>query len=128
MKTGDIFPAQFTDKGPDMDLRTARTLTGGEAVGLMDIYDYQREELRIGPFTYEPMRAVDIWLQQTDEFVLQSLHPCPEVSPPSFLPQLRQTLKSQCGQISKLVPMPCYFCKAQLTNGGSIFWKMTEMN
>ena len=93
VKTGDIFPAQFTDKGPDMDLRTARTLTGGEAVGLMDIYDYQREELRIGPFTYEPMRAVDIWLQQTDEFVLQSLHPCPEVSPPSFLPQLRQTLK-----------------------------------
>ena len=51
VKTGDIFPAQFTDKGPDMDLRTARTLTGGETVGLMDIYDYQREELRIGPFT-----------------------------------------------------------------------------
>jgi len=93
VKTGDIFPAQFTDKGPDMDLRTARTLTGGESVGLMDIYDYQREELRIGPFTYEPMRAVDIWLQQTDEFVLKSLHPCPEVSPPSFLPLLRQTLK-----------------------------------
>lgn len=93
VKTGDIFPAQFTDKGPDMDLRTARTLTGGETVGLMDIYDCQREELRIGPFSYEPMRAVDIWLQQTDEFILQSLHPCPEVSPPSFLPLLRQTLK-----------------------------------
>ena len=93
VKTGALFPAQFTDKGPDMDLRTARTLTGGESVGLMDIYDYQREELRIGPFTYEPMRAVDIWLQQTDEFVVQSLHPCPEVSPPSFLPLLRQTLK-----------------------------------
>ena len=93
VKTGDIFPAQFTDKGPDLDLRSARTLTGGEATGFMDIYDYQREELRIGPFTYEPMRAVDIWLQQTDEFVVQSLHPCPEVSPPSFLPLLRQTLK-----------------------------------
>ena len=24
VKTGDIFPAQFTDKGPDMDLRSAR--------------------------------------------------------------------------------------------------------
>ena len=93
VKTGEIFPAQFTDKGPDMDIRTARTLTGGEAVGMIDIYDCQREELRIGPFSYEPMRAVDIWLQQTDDFILQSLHPCPEVSPPSFLPQLRQTLK-----------------------------------
>eukprot|EP00092_Neocalanus_flemingeri_P046155 GFUD01051882.1.p1 GENE.GFUD01051882.1~~GFUD01051882.1.p1 ORF type:complete len:133 (+),score=8.35 GFUD01051882.1:2-400(+) len=60
---------------------------------MIDIYDCQREELRIGPFSYEPMRAVDIWLQQTDDFILQSLHPCPEVSPPSFLPQLRQTLK-----------------------------------
>ncbi len=33
-----------------MDLRMARTLTGGEHVGLMDLYDVNREELRIGPF------------------------------------------------------------------------------
>jgi hypothetical protein len=25
------------------------------------------------------MRSVDIWLEQTDEFILQSLNPCPEV-------------------------------------------------
>jgi len=94
VKTGDLYPAQFTDKGPDMDLRTARLLTGGENTAcLLDIYDCQREELRIGPFSYEPMRAVDIWLGQTDEFLLQSLHSCPEVAPPSFLPLLRQTLK-----------------------------------
>jgi len=93
VKTGDIFPAQFTDKGPDMDLRAARTLTGGEGVGLIDLYDVNREELKIGPFSYEPMRAVDIWLQQGDEFLLQSLSSCPEVSPPSFLPQLRSALK-----------------------------------
>ena len=47
-----MFPAQFTDKGPDMDLRTARTLTGGENVGLIDIYDVNREELKIGPLRY----------------------------------------------------------------------------
>ena len=29
--------------------------------------------------SYEPMRAVDIWLQQTDDFLLQSLSSCPEV-------------------------------------------------
>jgi hypothetical protein len=29
--------------------------------------------------SYEPMRAVDIWLQQSDDFLLQSLSSCPEV-------------------------------------------------
>ena len=37
VKTGDIFPAQFTDKGPDMDIRYARTLTGGDNVGVSEI-------------------------------------------------------------------------------------------
>ena len=94
VKTGEIFPAQFTDKGPDMDIRMARILTGKkESMGMIDIYECQREEMRLGPFTYEPMRAVDIWLQQADDFILQSLHPCPEVAPPSFIPLLRQALK-----------------------------------
>ena len=34
VKSGDIFPAQFTDKGPDLDIRMARTLTGGDNVGV----------------------------------------------------------------------------------------------
>jgi hypothetical protein len=34
VKTGHIFPATFTDKGPDIDIRNARTLTGGENVGV----------------------------------------------------------------------------------------------
>merc|ERR1712106_1036028 len=94
VKTGDIFPAVFREKGPDMDLRTARTLTGGEKVGMLDIYDCVREELTIGPFTYSPMRAVDIWLQQTDQFLLQSLSPCPEAvhDQDSFISNLRNSL------------------------------------
>lgn len=95
VKTGDIFPAVFREKGPDMDLRTARTLTGGEKVGMLDIYDCVREELTIGPFTYSPMRAVDIWLQQSDQFLLQSLSPCPEAveNREQFTTQLRATLR-----------------------------------
>jgi len=93
VKTGDIFPAQFSEKGPDMDIRYARTLTGGDNVGLLEVYDCSREELRIGPFSYEPMRAVDIWLQQSDDFLLQSLSSVPEVVPPHFVQQLRTTLK-----------------------------------
>ena len=39
VKTGDIFPAQFTDKGPDLDIRMARTLTGGDNVGVSFVYN-----------------------------------------------------------------------------------------
>ena len=80
VKTGTLFPvAGFLDRGPDMDIRLARTLAGGEGVGMLDIYSAEREELRVGPFSYLPMRSVDIWLNQSDDFILQSLTPCPEV-------------------------------------------------
>ena len=46
---------------------------------MLDIYSAEREELRVGPFSYLPMRSVDIWLNQSDDFILQSLTPCPEV-------------------------------------------------
>merc|ERR1712025_815782 len=77
-----------------MDIRTARTLTGGEKVGMFNIYDCVREELTVGPFTYSPMRAVDIWLQQSDQFLLQSLSPCPEAvqDPQAFVRRLRNSL------------------------------------
>lgn len=32
IKTGEIFPASFPDKGPDLPLRQARNFTGGQAV------------------------------------------------------------------------------------------------
>lgn len=95
LKTGELFPAMFTDKGPDMDLRLARTLTGGEKVGMLAVYDCVHEEMVIGPFTYSPMRAVDIWLQQNDQFLLQSLSPCPEAieDKERFTASLRATLR-----------------------------------
>lgn len=34
IKTGEIFPAAFTDKGPDLQLRQARNFTGGQTVFL----------------------------------------------------------------------------------------------
>eukprot|EP00094_Tigriopus_californicus_P007975 TCALIF_07677-PA protein Name:"Similar to NTAN1 Protein N-terminal asparagine amidohydrolase (Homo sapiens)" AED:0.20 eAED:0.20 QI:0/0.8/0.66/1/0.4/0.66/6/190/368 len=92
-KTGDIFPATFTDKGPDLDIRNARTLTGGDTVGMLEVYDCTREELRIGPFSYGPMRSVDLLLQQSDDFLRQNLSTSPEVAPPLFVPHLRSTLK-----------------------------------
>merc|ERR1719193_1282160 len=38
VKSGALFPAAFLDRGPDLDMRLARTLTGGETVGILDIY------------------------------------------------------------------------------------------
>lgn len=35
VKTGEIFPATFPDKGPDQALRCARQLTGGQQVRVM---------------------------------------------------------------------------------------------
>ena len=48
---------------------------------LLEVYDCTREELRIGPFSYDPIRAVDLWLQQPDEFLIQNLSSVPEVRP-----------------------------------------------
>ena len=46
-------------------------------------------------FIFSPMRAVDIWLQQNDQFLLQSLSPCPEAieDKERFTASLRATLR-----------------------------------
>lgn len=69
VKTGELFPATFTDKGPDIPLRSARYFTGCHE--LLDIYDTNMGLLRIGPFNYRPMRGVDLWLSQSDDFIIQ---------------------------------------------------------
>ena len=52
VKTGDIFPAQFNEKGPDMDLRYARTLTGGDNVGVSfeDYFIFQNKPEKFQSF------------------------------------------------------------------------------
>jgi len=91
VKTGEIFPANFPDKGPEIPLRAARHFSGTQQV--LDVYDCNLGLMRIGPFNYEPLRGVDLWLQQGDEFILQHLSTSPEVEPPHFVMQVRATLK-----------------------------------
>lgn len=91
VKTGEIFPATFPDKGPEQPLRSARHLTGGQQI--LDIYDCSLGLLRIGPFNYNPLRGVDLWLEQPDEIILQHLSTTPDVEPPHFVMQVRATLK-----------------------------------
>jgi protein N-terminal asparagine amidohydrolase len=52
------------------------------------VYDCQLGLLRIGPFNYDPLRGVDLWLEQTDDFILQHLSTSPEVEPPHFVMQV----------------------------------------
>lgn len=46
--------------------------------------------LRIGPFNYDPLRGVDLWLAQSDEFLLTHLSTSPEVEPPHFAMEVRR--------------------------------------
>lgn len=52
------------------------------------MYDSSLGMLRIGPFNYDPLRGADLWLSQTDEFLLQHLSSSPDVEPPHFAPQV----------------------------------------
>jgi protein N-terminal asparagine amidohydrolase len=91
VKTGEVFPATFLDKGPDIPLRHARLLTGLHHIS--EIYDFSSGLLRIGPFHYEPLRSAAILLQESDEFILQHLSTSPDVEPPHVVTQIKETLK-----------------------------------
>ncbi|KAK9502913.1 hypothetical protein O3M35_011596 [Rhynocoris fuscipes] len=94
VKTGEVFPATFPDKGPEQALRSARHFTGGQQVQqILDVYDCGLGLLRIGPFNYHPLRGVDLWLDQPDEFILQHLSTSPQVEPPHFVVKVRASLK-----------------------------------
>ena len=90
-----------------MDLRIARTLCSGEqeynSPGMLNIYNNQTQELTLRPFSYTPLRAVDIWLQQSNDFLLKMLSPCPEAieDPNAFVETIKQSL-----QLVKLHPYP----------------------
>lgn len=83
---------------------------------MLDIYDSQLGMLRIGPFNYDPLRGVDLWLSQSDEFILQHLSTSPEVEPPHFVMQIRATLKYiQDNQFPGKI-FNFFFDKGKLTN------------
>ncbi|XP_050505315.1 protein N-terminal asparagine amidohydrolase-like [Diabrotica virgifera virgifera] len=93
MRTNEIFPASFPQKGPEEYLRTARHLFGSENCEIINIYDCILGQLKIGPFNYKPLRGANLWLEQNDDFILQQLSTSPEVEPPHFVSNVRGTVK-----------------------------------
>ncbi|XP_066496845.1 protein N-terminal asparagine amidohydrolase isoform X2 [Tiliqua scincoides] len=89
VKTGEIFPATFPDKGPDEDLRSASGLTGTKMV---NIYDSKKEQLCIGPYYWMPFPHVEFWLEKDDQTILQNLSTSPAAEPPHFVSHIRAAL------------------------------------
>ncbi|CAH1119371.1 unnamed protein product [Phaedon cochleariae] len=91
VKTGEIFPATFPDKGPEEHLRSARHLSGNRRI--LDIYDPATGLLTISPFDYSCPVGADFLEGQDDRFVLENLSTSPEVEPPHFVAQIRATFR-----------------------------------
>ncbi|XP_059168986.1 protein N-terminal asparagine amidohydrolase-like isoform X2 [Physella acuta] len=91
IETGEIFPATFPDKGPDLALRSARHFTGGK--DNIIIYDPHMHELTIGPFDYSGMPNLDFFLSLTNRDIRKFLSTSPDQEPEGFEDNVRTTLK-----------------------------------
>ncbi|XP_055507834.1 protein N-terminal asparagine amidohydrolase [Leucoraja erinacea] len=86
VKTGEIFQATFPDRGPDEDVRAARTFLGGS---MISIYDAKAEQMQIEPYEWIPFPTAEFWLQQPDHRILQYFSTSPVVEPPHFVKHLK---------------------------------------
>lgn len=59
IKTGQIFPATFHDRGPEIPLRSTVFFSGKEDSKhiMYDIYDCSSGLMQIGPYNYQPLRG-----------------------------------------------------------------------
>lgn len=90
VKTGEVFPATFPQKGPAEELRSARTFTGGE---LAEVYDSSTEQVKIGPCKWPPSTDMAFWLAEDDETILQYLSTSPYAEPPHFVQHIKSTIR-----------------------------------
>lgn len=90
IRTGEIFPATFLDRGPDQALRSARHFTGSEEV--INIYDNRKHLMTVGPFDYSNMDEIDLLCRLPDQFIRQHLSTSPEQEPKHFEASVRAAL------------------------------------
>ncbi|KAM6939924.1 protein N-terminal asparagine amidohydrolase [Xenentodon cancila] len=90
VKTGDVFPASFTYKGPAEQLRSARTFTGGQ---MADIYDSRCGLVKIGPCKWSPNLDIAFWLSQNDDTILKYLSTSPMAEPQHFVQDMKSTIR-----------------------------------
>ncbi|XP_062286441.1 protein N-terminal asparagine amidohydrolase [Scomber scombrus] len=90
VKTGEVFPASFPQKGPAEELRSARTFTGGQ---MAEIYDSSRGLVKIGPCKWSPNLDIAFWLAQDDDTILKYLSTSPMAEPPHFVQHMKSTIQ-----------------------------------
>lgn len=90
VKTGKLFRATFPDKGPDMGLRSARHFTGGKEN--IEIYNPKTQQLTIGPFHYDRLPNVDLFLSLPESQMRKYLSTSPEQEPDTFYESIRSAL------------------------------------
>jgi len=86
--TGEVFCAHFTYHGPDTDIRSMWCQKG-----LHDIYDPESGHIVIHPFEYFVWKHPELWIQQTDDFILQHCSTSPMVEPPTFCDHMRENFR-----------------------------------
>ncbi|XP_053187812.1 protein N-terminal asparagine amidohydrolase isoform X2 [Scomber japonicus] len=90
VKTGEVFPASFPQKGPAEELRSARTFTGGQ---MAEIYDSSRGLVKVGPCKWSPNLDIAFWLAQDDDTILKYLSTSPMAEPPHFVQHMKSTIQ-----------------------------------
>uniref|UniRef100_UPI0035902EDD protein N-terminal asparagine amidohydrolase-like isoform X2 n=1 Tax=Myxine glutinosa TaxID=7769 RepID=UPI0035902EDD len=90
VRTGNLFPARFPDRGPDSVLRSARIFSCNT---MEDVYSAEHGELHVGPYHWEPWNDAIFWLSQPDYVLLKHLSTSPAVEPPDFVSRLRDQLR-----------------------------------
>jgi len=87
LSSGKVFNATFPYHGPDTALRSMR-MHGNNPL-LLSIYDCNSGKITIPPFNCRPINDVDMWLKQSDAFILKYMSTSPEVEPARFCNDLR---------------------------------------
>lgn len=86
--TNELSPAEFTDRGPAIVLRTARRQC--QAKDLVQVYHSGSRLFIINEFRYFRISYLDYLINAPDQVLLDNFSTSPLVEPPSFVDTLRQ--------------------------------------
>ena len=75
-----------------MALRSARHFTGSTRRVVADVYDPIGRKLVIKAFDFDQWEEAELWLQQSDDFILKYMSTSPKQEPAYFVAHIRQTL------------------------------------
>ena len=91
IRTNEIFPATFENKGPCEILRHARIFGGSNK--MTGVYDYKSSIFVLYPFHYKAFRGANMVLTFDDDQILQNLSTSPHCEPDDFVLVTRQAIQ-----------------------------------